>query len=96
MLAARAAGPVDLHLDVLVPDFNSLVVFNLRHDLDGGEGGLPPGVGVEGGNPDQAVELPPPSDSFLYFLLFSMFKKPKNMIYYQDMVKHSIFQHTPL
>ena len=21
---------------------------------------------------------------------------PKNMIYYQDMVKHSIFQHTPL
>ena len=56
MLAAGAAGPVDLHLDVLVPDLHLVVVLDLGHDLHGGEGGLPPGVGVKGGHPDQPVD----------------------------------------
>ena len=35
-------------LDVLVPDVHLHAVVQLGHDLHGGEGGLPPGVGVEG------------------------------------------------
>ena len=56
VLAAGAAGPVDLHLDVLLPDLHGVVVLHLRHDLDGGKRGLPPGVGVEGGDADQTVD----------------------------------------
>ena len=56
MLAAGAGGPVDLHLDVLLPDLHGVVVLHLRHNLNGGEGGLAAGVGVKGGNPDQPVD----------------------------------------
>ena len=42
MLSAGAAGPVDLHLDVLGADLHAVVVLDLRHHLHGGEGGLPP------------------------------------------------------
>ena len=56
MLAAGAAGPVDLHLDVLVPDLHLVVILDLGHDLHGGEGGLPPGVGVKGRDPHQPVD----------------------------------------
>ena len=47
VLAAGAGRPVDLHLNILVPDLDRLVVLQLRHHLDGGEGGLAAGVGVE-------------------------------------------------
>ena len=56
VLSARAAGPVDLHLDVLLADLHGVVVLDLRHDLHGGKGGLPPGVCVEGGDTDQTVD----------------------------------------
>ena len=56
VLAACAGGAVDLHLNVLFPDLNGVVVLQLRHDLDGGEGGLAAGIGVEGGHPDQPVD----------------------------------------
>ena len=56
VLAAGAGGPVDLHLDVLLPDLHGVVVLHLRHNLNGGEGGLAAGVGVKGGNPDQPVD----------------------------------------
>ena len=55
MLAAGAAGPVDLHLDVLGADLDLHVLGQVGHDLHRGEGGLPPGVGVKGGHPHQAV-----------------------------------------
>ena len=56
VLAAGAAGPVDLHLDVLVPNLDGVVILQLRHHLDGGEGGLTAGVGVKGGDADQTVD----------------------------------------
>ena len=56
MLAAGAAGPVDLHLDVLVPDLHLVVILNLRHDLHRGKAGLPAGVGVKGRDPHQPVD----------------------------------------
>ena len=48
MLSAGAAGPVNLHLNVLLPDLHRVVVLDLRHNLHGGKGGLPAGVGVKG------------------------------------------------
>ena len=56
VLAAGAAGAVDLHLDVLRPDLDVSVLRQVRHDLDRGEGGLPTGVGIEGGDADQTVD----------------------------------------
>ena len=56
VLAAGAGGPVDLHLDILLPDLHGVVILHLRHDLNGGEGGLAAGVGVKGGDADQAVD----------------------------------------
>ena len=56
MLAAGAAGAAGLHFDVLGADLDLAVVVQLGHDLHGGEAGLPPGVGVKGGHPDQPVD----------------------------------------
>ena len=55
MLAAGAGGPVDLHLDILVPDLDLVVIFDLGHHLHRSKGGLPAGVGVKGRDPHQTV-----------------------------------------
>ena len=56
VLAARAGGAVDLHLDVLGPDLDVLgVIGDLGDDLDRGKRGLPPGVGVERRHAHEAV-----------------------------------------
>ena len=55
MLAAGAAGTEHLHLDFLGTDLNFAVVLDFRHDLQGGKAGLPPGIGIEGAHPHQAV-----------------------------------------
>ena len=57
MLAAGTGGTVDLHLIVLGADLHILaVVLDVGDDLDGGEGGLAAGVGVEGGDAHQPVD----------------------------------------
>ena len=56
MLAAGAAGPVDLHLNVLLPDLHLVVILDLGHDLHRGKAGLPAGVGIKGRHPDQPVD----------------------------------------
>ena len=55
MLAAGTGGAEHLHLDILRADVHLYIVGNLRHDLQRGEGGLTPGGGVKGGDPDQPV-----------------------------------------
>ena len=55
VLAAGAAGPVDLHFNVLGADLNVRVLGQVGHDLHRGKGGLAAGVGVKGGDPDQPV-----------------------------------------
>ena len=62
MLSAGAGGPVDLHLDVLGADVDLHILGQVGHHLHRGKGGLPPGVGVEGGHPDQAVDAVLPTE----------------------------------
>ena len=57
MLAAGAGGAVDLHLIILGLDLHILtVVGNIGNHLHGRERGLPPGVGIKGGNPHKPVD----------------------------------------
>ena len=55
MLAAGAAGAVDLHLDVLRADLHLHVLGQVGHDLHGSEGGLAAGIGVKGRDTHQTV-----------------------------------------
>ena len=55
LLTACSGGAEDLHLDIVLADLYLVIVGYLGHYLDGGEGGLTPAGGVEGGNPDEAV-----------------------------------------
>ena len=56
MLAAGAAGTEDIHLDILRPDVNLDAVVDFRQDLQGGEGGVPPSGGIEGGDAHQTMD----------------------------------------
>ena len=56
MLAARAGGAVDLHLNVLGSNVDLDVVGQLGHDLERGEARLAAGVRVKGGNAHQTVD----------------------------------------
>ena len=56
VLAAGAGSPVDLHFNVFLTNLHGVVVLQLRHHLDGGEGGLAAGVGIKGRYPDQPVD----------------------------------------
>ena len=55
LLPARAAGPVHIHLDVLLADLDIDILVDLRHDLQRGKGGLTAAAGIEGRNTHQAV-----------------------------------------
>ena len=56
VLAARAARAVDVHLDVLGPDFDLDVVIEHRQHLDQGERGVPPRRRIEGADAHQPVD----------------------------------------
>ena len=49
------AGAVDVDADVLVGDVDLVGLLEHRHDLDGGERGLPAALVVERADPHQAV-----------------------------------------
>ncbi len=56
VLAARAGGAVGVNPDVLHVDFDLPVVLQHRRHVQGSEGGVPPGVGVEGADANQAMD----------------------------------------
>ena len=57
MLTACAGGTEHLHLIVLRTDFHILrIVFDVRNDFNGGEGGLTAGIGIKGRHTNQAVD----------------------------------------
>ena len=56
MLATGTAGPVNLHLNVLRTDFHFHIIRQVGHDFYGGERGLPPGIGIKGRHPYQAMD----------------------------------------
>ncbi len=62
MLATRAAGPVDLHFNVLRPNFH-VYLFHLRQHGHGGGGGLDAAIGLRHRHPldpvDAALEFQP-------------------------------------
>ena len=55
VLTACAGGTARLHFNVLRTDLDLAVVLQLRHDLQRGEAGLPPCVGVKGADAHQTV-----------------------------------------
>ena len=55
LLTARAGGTVNVHFDVLFPDFYGFVILDFRHNLKGGKGGVAAAGGVKGRNTHKAV-----------------------------------------
>ena len=47
LLTARAGGTVNVHFDVLFPDFYGFVILDFRHNLKGGKGGVAAAGGVK-------------------------------------------------
>ena len=56
LLTACAGGTVDIHLDVLVPQLDLVVVADLGHDLHCREGGVAAACGVKGRDANQTVD----------------------------------------
>ena len=48
VLAARARGAEGIDAEVLLLDIDFDLIVHLREDVDTGEGGMPPRIGVEG------------------------------------------------
>src|SRR5690606_8834251 len=59
VLPALAAGAHGVDLEVLLLDLDLDVVVDIRHDVDGREGGVAPRVGIEGADADEAVDAVP-------------------------------------